>query len=71
MSENENSKLLKVKYVAEDHKILRAIAEDIDSMHYKLDERLKEIMKDMTEEIKELIMKKTDADIAMMNIGFK
>lgn len=65
-----NSKLLKVKYVAENHEILRAIAEDVDSMQFRLDERLKEVMKDMTEEIKELIMKKIDADIAMMNRGF-
>ncbi|MCI4399386.1 MAG: hypothetical protein JHC37_02375, partial [Campylobacteraceae bacterium] len=66
-----NSKLGKVKYSCSTAGVINIFASAIEGMKIQLEAKINEEMKDMTEEIKELIMKKIDADIAMMNRGFK
>jgi len=63
-----NSKNSKVKYVCNTHAALNILASGVEGMKIQLDVKLDEEMKDMTTEIKEMILKKVEKEIAMMNM---
>lgn len=63
-----NSKLSKVKYVCNTGAALNMLASGIEGMKLQLDARLDVEMKDMTTEIKEMILKKVEREVAMMNM---
>jgi len=63
-----NSKLSKVKYACNSDAALNMLASGIEGMKLQLDSRLDEEMKDMTAEIKEMILKKVEREVAMINM---
>lgn len=62
-----NSKLGKVKYSCSTAGVINIFASAIEGMKIQLEARINEEMKDMTEEIKELILKKVNKEIAAAN----
>ncbi len=62
-----NSRLAKVKYSCEEAGVLNIFASAIEGMKIQLEARINEEMQDMTEEIKELILKKVNREIAIAN----
>ncbi len=62
-----NSKLAKVKYSCATPAVINIFASAIEGMKIQLEAKINEEMKDMTEEIKELILKKVNREIEIAN----
>lgn len=63
-----NSKLSKVKYVCNSDAALNILASGVEGMKLQLDSKIDEELKDMTAEIKEMILKKVEREVAMINM---
>lgn len=64
-----NSKNSKVKYVCKTHAALNMLASGVEGMRLQLDAKIDEEMKEMTAEIKQMILKKIEREVARSNLA--